>query len=404
MPEHFLIDVAPAAPSDTATRDDTPSAPGVRIHEVRSRLDMQRFFAVPHRVFAGDRNWVAPLTFERLHHLDRRTNPYFAHADAAFWVALLEETPVGRVSAQIDRLAPNSAGVVVGHFGFLDAIDDAGVFAALMATAEGWLQMRGAVRVSGPFSLSINDECGLLVDGFDTPPSLMMGHARPYYATHLEVLGYNKAKDMIAYNYPLDQDFPPAMGSFFAKIKAEDRLCFRHLRMGDFAREIARVVDIFNDAWSQNWGFVPFSEADMRYLARNLKPLLRSQDVAFGEIDGRAVAMAVCIPNVNEAIADLGGRLLPFGWAKLLWRLKVKAPASARLPLMGVKRCYQRTPVGAALMLGVIQAVRDDQRRRGTRSAELSWILEDNRPTRKLIEAIGGRPYKTYRIYEKRLD
>ncbi len=364
---------------------------------------MQRFLDAPQCIFKADRSWVAPLAFERLNHLDRRSNPYFAHAETAFWVALQGSNTVGRISAQLDSLVPQDAMGTVGHFGFLDAIDDAETFAALLSTAEEWLAGRRAVRVMGPFSLSINDECGLLIDGFETPPSLMMGHARPYYAAHLEALGYTKAKDLIAYDYELAQDFPPAMQSFFTKISAEDKLRFRPLRKNDYAREIARVVDIFNDAWSGNWGFIPFSEADMRYLGSNLKPLLRPGDVAFGEIDGEAAAMAVCLPNVNEAIADLDGRLLPLGWLKLLWRLKVRTPASARLPLMGVKRAYQRTAVGTALMLGVVQAVRDDHRRRGTRSAELSWILEDNRPTRRLIESIGGRPYKTYRIYEKDL-
>ncbi|WP_223291522.1 GNAT family N-acetyltransferase [Defluviicoccus vanus] len=365
---------------------------GLRIVEARTRREMRQFLDIPRHVFATDRSWVQPLAFERLSHLDRRSNPYFAHAEAAFWVALQGNNPVGRISAQLDGLVPHDGAGAVGHFGFLDAIDDAETFAALLSTAEDWLAARGAVRVMGPFSLSINDECGLLVDGFETPPSLMMGHARPYYATHLDAFGYTGAKDLIAYEYEIAQDFPPAMQSFFTKISAEDKLRFRPLRMNDYAREIARVVDIFNDAWSGNWGFIPFSEADMRYLGSNLKPLLRSGDVAFGEIDGEAVAMAVCLPNLNEAIANLDGRLLPFGWLKLLWRLKVRTPGSARLPLMGVKRAYQRTAVGTALMLGVVQAVRDDHRRRGTHSAELSWILEDNRPTRRLIESIGGRP------------
>jgi GNAT superfamily N-acetyltransferase len=374
-----------------------------RVEQVRSRRFLRRFLDVPAGIFADDPNWVAPLTFERRQHLDPRFNPFFAHAEVAFWVASVGNRPVGRVSAQIDQSAGAGNLEREGHFGFLDAIDDEAVFASLMATVEGWLAERGITRISGPFSLSINDQCGLLVDGFDSPPSVMMGHARPYYAERLQALGYSKTKELIAYHYRLDQEFPESAQRFLRKAKARENMTFRSACMGEFATEMARVVDIFNDAWAGNWGFVPFSAADMRYIGRSLKPLLRAGDVAFGEVDGDTASMAVCLPNLNEAIADLSGKLMPFGWLKLIWRLKVRGLTTARLPLMGVRRRYHGTAISTALMLGVIEAVRDEHRRRGTRSAELSWVLEDNIPMRTAIEILGGRPYKRYRIYAKKI-
>ncbi len=354
-------------------------------------------------LYADDPAWVPPLRFERLRHLDRRRNPYFRHAEAAFWVAVRGDRPVGRISAQLDRTSLRLHDAATGHFGFLEAEDDPEVFRILLATAEGWLRERGLTRILGPFSLSINDESGLLVDGFSTPPYLMMGHARPYYGPRLEQLGYRKAKDLIAYSYEVAAEPPATIRAFVDKAKAENNLRFRPMDAGRFAAEVAMIVDIFNDAWSGNWEFQPFSEPEMRDLADNLKPLLRPDDVAIAELDGVPVAMAVSLPNVNEAIHDLGGRLLPFGWAKLFWRLKVRGVKSARLPLMGVRRRHQGTPLTAALMLGAIDLIREAHRRRGTERGELSWILEDNRPTRRLIEMFGGRPYKTYRVYEKDL-
>ena len=376
----------------------------LRVEPVRDRRALVRFLEMPKALYADDPNWVPPLLFERLHHLDVRKNPYFDHAEAAYWVACRDGRLVGRISAQADRAHLDLHDAATGHFGFLEAEDDPDVFRILLATAEDWLRQRNLTRALGPFSLSINDESGLLIEGFETPPYLMMGHARPYYAHRLEQQGYTKAKDLIAYAYDLSTEPPATIRAFVDKAKAENDLRFRPMDKSRFGAELAMVVEIFNDAWSGNWGFLPFSEPEMRYLANNLKPLLRADDVAIAEIGGEPVAMAVSLPNVNEAIADLGGRLLPFGWAKLIWRLKVAGTKTARLPLMGVRRQYQGTPLTAALMLGVIDLIRVSHRARGTEWSELSWILEDNRPTRRLIEKFGGRAYKTYRVYEKDLS
>lgn len=377
--------------------------PALHVTEVRNRRAIVRFLEMPRALYADDPNWVAPLLFERLNHLNPRKNPFFDHAEAAFWIAWKDGRAVGRISAQVNQMHLDQHGDGTGHFGFLEAEDDPEIFALLLDTAEAWLRERGLTRVLGPYSLSINDESGLLVDGFDTPPSLMMGHGRPYYDRQMDARGYVKAKDLIAYDYDLTTEPPETLRAFIRKAQGENELTFRPMNMARYDEELAMIVDIFNDAWADNWGFLPFAEPEMRYLAKNLKPLVKAEYVSIAEISGEPAAMAVSLPNINAAIADLDGRLLPFGWAKLLWRIKVRGVDSARLPLMGVRRRFQGTPLSTALMLGVIDSLRVYHRDHGTKRAELSWILEDNRPVRKLIEMFGGRPYKTYRLYAKDL-
>lgn len=381
------------------SRDDQ----AIVLEKVESRGDLKRFLAVPRAIYADDPNWVPPLLYERLEHLDPAKNPYFATAETAYWTARRGARPVGRISAQVNRAHLERHRDATGHFGFLEGSDDPAVFQALTAAVETWLRGRGLARAVGPFSLSVNDESGLLVEGFETPPYLMMGHARPYYARHLEACGYRKAVDMIAYLYDLAQEPPPAVAKTIAKLQAEPGVRVRRLDMGRYREEIAAVVDIFNDAWAENWSFVPLSPPEIAFLAKNIRPLISPGHVAIAEVRGEPAAMAVTLPNVNEAIADLGGRLLPFGWAKLLWRLKVKGTESARLPLMGVRRRYQNGPLGAALALGVIDAVRRHHAGLGTKWGELSWVLEENRRVRRIIEMLGASPYKTYRMFEKEL-
>jgi hypothetical protein len=268
---------------------------------------------------------------------------------------------------------------------------------------EDWLRARGLRRVVGPFSLSINDESGLLVEGFDSPPFMMMGHAPPYYGLRLEAQGYRKAKDLIAYTYDLTVEPPPVAVAFLKRLERQTSVSIRPLDMSRYEADLDIIAEIFNDAWVDNWGFLPLSKSDTRHMAKNLKPLVAPEHVAIASVDGEPAAMAITLPNVNEAIADLDGRLLPFGWAKLLWRLKFRTPKSTRLPLMGVRRKYQDSPLGAALALGVVEAVHHHHRDLGTSHCELSWILEDNHRVQHMLDLLGAKPYKTYRIYEKDL-
>lgn len=376
----------------------------LRVEPVESRRDLVRFVELPSAIHADDPAWVQPLTFERLRHLDRRRNPFWRGIDIRFWIARRGDRQVGRISAQVNRRHLEQHRDGTGHFGFLDAIDDAEVFAALLATAEDWLRSQGMQHIAGPFDPSINDTCGLLVEGFEHPPVMMTAHARPWYARHLEALGYRKLRDLVGYDFNVADDWPPAAGRLVARARRTPGLRVRALDMRRYQEEIDTICEIFNDAWANNWGFVPFDRTEARYLAQEIRPFVTAGCFAIGELDGEPAAMTVTLPDLNEAIRDLGGRLLPLGWAKLLWRLKVRGVRRWRMPLMGVRRRHQASPRGAALALAVIDAVKSYHRQRGVQRAELSWVLEDNRPTRELIEKVGGIPYKTWRIYAKSLQ
>jgi GNAT superfamily N-acetyltransferase len=376
---------------------------GVTVRTVEGRADLKRFLDVPFAIYRDDPNWVAPLYAERLRHLDRRRNPYFQHAEAAFFLAERNGVAVGRISAQLDRLHLDRHQDGAGQFGFLEAIDDRSVFAALLESAAAWLVKRGASRMRGPFSLSINDETGLLVDGFDRPPAVMMGHARPYYGPHLEALGFTKAKDLIAYDYDAAPPLPQLMAAMVERALKRGELEMRPLSKRHLDRDLAIIMDIFNDAWAGNWGFVPLTQAEIGSLGQTLKSLVSEDYVAIASWRGEPAAMAISLPDINRAIHDLNGRLMPLGWAKLLWRLFARPPAAVRLPLMGVRKIYQRSAIGSALALAVIARIRDSHLKRGVSQAELSWILEDNLAMRRIIEGLGAVAYKTYRVYERAL-
>jgi len=370
----------------------------LEIRPVRGRRDLERFIRVPWGVYARDGSWVPPLRLERKQHFSSH-NPYFKHARWQGWVAWRDQVPVGRISAQVDDLYLERYGDATGFFGHIEAVDDRAVFAGLFRAAERWLAEQGMRRVLGPFNLSINQECGLLVEGFDTPPSVMMGYALPYYATAVEAAGYVPAKDLLAYRIAPDFEAPTVMQALTRRY--QQRLRVRPMRRSELKSELERLRDLFNDAWSQNWGFVPFTEDEFQAMGRDLSLLVGQDLIQIAELDGEPVAFIAALPNLNEAIRDLDGRLLPFGWARLLWRLKVRHPRTARVALMGVRRRYQQTRLGPGLAFLVIDAVRQGLIRRGVEEVELSWILEDNAGMRNIIETIGGSVYKRYRLFEK---
>lgn len=386
---------------DTAAPRSTAGLGAIEIVPVVSAADRDAFIRVPFDIYGPDDNWIPPLIVERREHFNPKKNPYFEHAEAALWVARRAGRNVGRISAQVCALHRRHHGADRGQFGFIEAIDDGQVFSALFATAEAWLRDRGTRMIDGPFNFSINDEMGLLVDGLDTPPSLMMGHAKAYYPARVEALGYAKVKDVIAYDYHTSAELPRAAAAMIRRARNSGDLKIRPLRKARLEEELAIILDLFNDAWHDNWGFVPWTANELKALGMVMKMLVKEEYVAIADWQGEPAAFAVTLPNINDLVADLDGRLLPFGWARLLWRLKTRPPRSVRLPLMGVRKVHHGTAVGAALSIGVLDAVRAYHMSRGTHRAELSWILEDNLPMRHMIEGMGGRPYKTYRIYEK---
>ncbi len=282
------------------------SAP-VRVEPVSDKRSLKTFIRVPWSVYSGDPCWVPPLIMERKQSLSPR-NPFFRHARWQAWVAFQDDRPVGRISAQIDELHLERYQDATGFFGCLEAVDDPAVFTALFEAAETWLRDQGMTRARGPFSLSINQEVGLLVDNFDTPPFLMMGHAPPYYGPAIERLGYAGVKDLLAYQMTPQFEAPKVMEALCARIGKKVRM--RSLRRKDKHAELELMRDIFNDAWSENWSFTPFTEEEFRHIGQELLPLIPDDFIQIAELDGEPVAFIVLMPNVNEAIADLNGRLL----------------------------------------------------------------------------------------------
>jgi hypothetical protein len=373
----------------------------IDILPVTTSAELERFIRVPMRLNAGDPNWIAPLMFERREALSPKHNPFFQHADHQFWLARRDGRDVGRISAQIDHLARTDPAAPAGYFGMIAAEDDQAVFKALLDAAEAWLKDRGCAQIMGPFNLSINEEVGLLIDGFDTPPMLMMGHDPAYAGGRVEAEGYAKVKDVYAYISGVPT-FTPGVQARLGRPLAPG-VVLRPIRMGDFDGEVRTLVDIWNDAWAQNWGAAPVTEAETRHLGESLKLILHPRLIWFVEIDGEPAGFGALLPNLNDAIHDLGGKLVPFGWAKLLWRLKVKGVKRGRVPLMGVKRKFARDPRGAFAPFLILDAFRREAVKLGITQAEYSWILEDNVPMRHILDGFGARIYKTYRIYGKSL-
>lgn len=379
---------------------DSQKRQPLRIVPVADRRQLKRFIKMPWPLYRDDPCWVPPLIFERLWHLSDK-NPYFQHAELQAWIACRGEQVVGRITAQVDQLHLQQHQDATGFFGFLEAEDDEETFRALFDVAEDWLRQKGMKRCRGPFNLSINDECGLLIEGFDSPPQLMLGHALPYYASGIEEQGYAKEQDLLAYQIhpsvnPLPQ-LEPLVKRFSSRVKV------RTMRRDHFKEELEIIRDIFEDAWADNWGFTPFTSAEFAEVGKNLKFLMSPDSVQIAEVDGEPAAMLVMFPNLNEISRDLNGRLLPLGWLKLLWRLKVVGVKSSRIPLMGVRRSYQGKMLGAALALMVIAPVHEKARKEGIEKVDMSWILEQNQGMRNIIESLGSDLYKRYRIYQKDL-
>lgn len=376
-------------------------AGGLQIVPVAGKAELDRFIRVPMRLGASDPNYIAPLLFERHESLTAKGNPFFQHADVQFWLAVRNGRDVGRISAQIDHLNPQTT-EGVGHFGMIAAEDDPEVFAALFATAETWLRDRGRTRAIGPVNLSTNEEVGLLVEGHEHPPMFMMSHDAPHTPGRIEEAGYVKARDLYAYVCSLENDLPAAIQRRVRKAAA-DGVTLRMLDMKRLDAEVRTLTGILNDAWAGNWGFTPTTEAETQALADTLKLVLDPRLTWFADIDGEPAGFMVLLPNINEAIRDLKGRLFPFGWAKLIWRLKAAGVKTGRVPLMGVKRKFAASMRGQLLPFQLIDAVSQQARARGYERFELSWVLEDNTAMRRICDVGGAKIYKTYRLYEKAL-
>lgn len=360
--------------------------------------NLSDFLNVPRRIYRDVAHYPVRLDFEMREHLSKK-NPYFDHANICFFVAYDDQAnPCGRISAQINDLSKDGE----GHFGYVDA-DSPQTLAALIGRAEEWLLEQGARSAVGPFSLSINDESGLLTEGFDLAPRILMNYARDWYADVIEDKGYQGVQNLLAYDMDVTLPLPGSARYMAKQADQMDNLIERQINMKDFTADIELVVDIFNDAWSDNWGFIPMTEQEVKVMAHNLKPVIDPRLARLVYVDDEAAGMIVALPDVNEAIHDLNGKLLPLGFAKLLWRLKVKGLSTGRILLMGVRQKYHGSPLASAISAHLIQSLHTQCGHAGIKTLELSWILEDNKPTRRLAEMCGGKVTRSYRMYSKEL-
>ena len=370
----------------------------VEIREIPLGGNLRPFLDVVDDIYRDDPNYVRPLDLLLKDQLSRK-NPFFAHADGTFFVAVRDGRCVGRVTAQIDRSHLDRHKDDTGFFGFIDTVNDPAVCKGLLDRASAWLRARGMKRSRGPMSLNINEEMGCLVEGFDTPPMFMMPHHRPYQGGLIEQAGLAKVKDLYAWRYTVGR-VPERALKAHAEIARLPEIKSRPLNMKDVDREVQTVMDIFNDGWSDHWGMVPMSPRELHKLAADLKLLLTPDLTVVVELDGEPVAFGIAMPNLNEMIRDLNGKVFPLGFAKLIWRLKVEGPKTARLILLGIRKRLRHVRKYAGLSTYMYVEMNRAGERAGIRWGELSWTLEDNGPVNVGIKFMGGKQYKRYRLYE----
>lgn len=364
---------------------------------VLSSKDLSRFIRLPHSIYAGDPLWVAPLNGDERTRLTPGKNPFFEHAEAAYFLAREAGQDVGRVAVSVDRNYDSFQGERQAAFGFLES-ESAGAVEALLRAAEGWALDRGAEVLRGPFNFTSNDDCGLLIRGFEHPPVLLMPYNKPSYPGWVEAAGLTKAKDLYAFRIRVANPLDDRVSRVASKVREHNGITVRPLEMKRFREDLERVKEVYNSAWERNWGFVPMTEREIDHMAAQLKPAVTPELVLFAELAGRTVGFLLALPDVNQALRPLRGRLFPLGFARLLWSMpRVR---DARLMALGVTAGYRRRGVEAALVAAIwkhMNELRFD-------NLEVGWTLEDNDLVNRLIETVGGDHYKTYRIYERRLD
>ena len=380
----------------------------IKIRLVSTKADKQAFVDLPFRLYAGDPNWVPPLKRDVMATITPGKNPWFEHGEAQLFLAERDGHIVGRISAHLDYLAlaqppEQGMGPGVGNWGFFEA-EDADVAKMLLETAEGWLRDKKMVRALGPLSLSIWEEPGLLVQGHDHPPTVLMGHHDPAYGAWIQAAGYAGVKDLYTYHIPIDVPFPPLVQRIAASGERNERIVIRKVNKANFDAEAAIILSILNDAWSENWGFVPITDAEVAHTGKQLKPIVFNDLIRIAEVDGEPVAFMMTWPDINEKIGSFGGSLFPFNWAKLLWWLRAPKVRSMRVPLMGVVKKMQATRLASQLAFMLVTYIRDASTTKfGASRGEFGWVLDDNGPMRSVGEAINGEINKIYRIYEKPL-
>jgi len=369
----------------------------VQLQEVISRRDLDRFIKVPFDLYAADSLYVPHLLSERREFFSPR-NPLFEFTEARYWLALDDGgRPVGRISAHINARHNDYWGEKTGFFGFFESVERAQVAGSLLDAAEAWLAGQGMTLVRGPFNFSTNEECGLLVEGYDEPPALMMPYNPPYYASLIEVRGYTKAKDLVAYCYDYEGEIPRYLKRFSERVQQRQAVTVRPLRRECFEEEVRLAFSVYNKAWADNWGFIPMTEAEFAYMARALKPIVDPDLALIAEVDGEAVGFSLALPDYNPVFKKMKGRLLPFGVLHFL--LGRRRLDRVRVITMGVVEEHRRRGIDVLLIYHTFK----NGVGKGYFHGEFSWILEDNVMLVRAMERMGARRCKTYRIYEKEL-
>ncbi|MDI1295546.1 MAG: N-acetyltransferase [bacterium] len=375
------------------------------ITPVSGKADRKAFVELPWRLYANDPHWIPPLKAEIYGLITPGKNPFFDHAEAQYFLARCGDRVVGRIAAHIDHLAlaqpvEQGMGPGTGNFGLFEA-EDAAVGAALIDAAEQWLRAKGMTRVLGPISLSIWEEPGLLIQGHDHPPTVMMGHNSP---AMIEGAAYRPVKQLKTYELDITKPFPPLIQRIMASGAKNDRIRIRKVDKSKFDAEAALILGILNDAWGRNWGFVPITDAEIAFTGKKLKPIVFEDLIMVAELDGDPVAFMMTLPDLNEALKPLNGSLFPFGWAKLLWWLRKPKARTMRVPLMGVVQRLQSSRLAGQLAFMMIEEIRlCSVAKYGATRGEIGWVLDDNQGMNGIAEAINSTVNKIYQIYEKDL-
>jgi hypothetical protein len=375
----------------------------VTIRPVRSRRQLKGFVRVPFHLHRDQPQWVPPLVFERMQFLDRRRNPYFEHAEVELFVAERDGEPAGRVSAQVDHRWDEFQGGSDAMFGFFETAEDPEVARALLDAAGEWAAAKGRDRILGPMDFTTNDEVGILIEGFEKRPMILEPWHPPFYRGLIEAEGFAKTMDVLMWELNFGdlkegERFDPAIHAAAEKALKDEGIVIRNMRKRDMAAEVRRFTDVYNEAWGDNWGFVPITDAEVEFQAKNLKQVIDESWTYMAEKDGEVVGAALTLPDINQVMARLNGRLLPFGWLRFLRgkreidRLRVFA--------LGVKHDYRHTGVAAGLYLKHLETAMEPGAIQG---GEMGWILETNEPMNRAMEGMGGRIVKRYRLFERPL-
>ena len=380
----------------------------ITVRPVVTAADRAAFIDLPFRLYATDPHWVPPLRSDVAELMTAGKNPWFEHGEAQFFLAERAGAVVGRISGHIDHLAlaqpaDRGMGPGTGNWGMAEAQDD-DAMSALIATAEDWLRTKGMTRVLAPLSISIWDEPGLLIEGHDHPPTVMMGHNSASYEGWIEGADYKPVKQLFTYEVDITVEFSPLVQRIVASGERNPRIVIRPVDKRKFAQEAAIVLGILNDAWSENWGFVPLTDSEIAYVGKKLKAIVYNDLICVAEVEGEPVAFMITLPNINEKLIGYGGSLWPFNWAKLLWWLRAPKSKSIRVPLMGVVKRLQASRLASQLAFMMIEKTRKiSVADYGATRGEIGWILDDNQGMNAIAEAIECKRNKVYQLYEKLL-